>query len=140
MLEAALALAQVVLPGEVGAVGEPQAQGVAVGLAHDVAAFQNVVQSLLAHAAVRVAQRAEAVFVVLKHVGVDGADAHALLRGVLAHGCVVAVLRLVPGDVDGDGGGDAGHLVYHSGVVHLLAGGHRCAGPGNALKRVPLLA
>ena len=118
--EAALALAQAVLPGVVGAVGKPQAEAVAVDLGHDLAAFEDVVERLLLDAGVRIAQRAEAVLVILEDVGVDRADVDALRLGVLAHGGVVVVLRLVPRNVDGDGGRDAGHLVDHGGVVQLL--------------------
>ena len=60
--------------------------------------------------------------------------------GILAHRRVVVVGRLVPRDVDGDDGRNAGHLVDHGGVVELLWVVVAAPGQAKALKRVPLLA
>ena len=118
--ETVLAGAQVVLAGVVGAVGEPELEVARAGGVHDVDALQQVVDGLAAHAGVGVGDAAEPVVVVLEDVGVDGADGDAQVSGVGGQGGVV--VHLVPGDVQGDGGGDAGVAVHLGGVGDLLPG------------------
>ena len=93
-----------------------------------------MVERLLADRRVGVAERAELVGIVLEDIRVDRADRDAVRLGVLAHRGVVVILGLVPGDMDRDRGGDAGHLVNDRGVIELLAGGGGRARPGKSLE------
>ncbi len=133
-LKALLAAAQAVLPGVVGAVGEPQAEQFASGAHHDLAALNEVVQRQLACGGRGVAQRAQPIGLVLEDVGVDGAHADAARLGVLAHRGIVAVLGLVPRDVQRHAAGDAGELVHRGGVIQFFRRGARRARPGKHLE------
>ncbi len=115
-----LAGGDVVLAWVVRAVGEPELEVPAAGRVHDVDALKEVRQGLLPRLRVGVADAAELVVVVLEDVGVDRADPDAVALGVRGEGRVV--VDLVPGDVHGHDGGDAGVLVYLGGVVGLLVG------------------
>ena len=75
-----LARPDVVLPRVIGAVSEPQAHRRRAHLGRDLDALEEVVGRLAAHLWVRVADTAEAVFVLLEHVRVYGADAQAQRR------------------------------------------------------------
>jgi hypothetical protein len=133
-LKAALARRQVVLPGKVRAVGKPQAENVAVDLGHDLAAFQHVIQRPLLDAGIGVAKRAELVLVILEDIGVDRADGDAAFLRILAHGGVILVGGLIPGNVNGNRRRHAGQLVHHSSVVQLLLCSRRRPPPGKRLE------
>jgi hypothetical protein len=133
--EPVLPRGDVVLTGVVGAVGEPELEVPRAGGVHDVDALQQVGEGLLAHPRVGVAHAAELVVVVLEDVGVDGADADALARGVRGEGGVV--VGLVPGDVHGHARGDSGVRVHLRGVAGLLVGGARHAGLAEHLEPGP---
>lgn len=115
-----LPLTDVVLAGIVRTVREPQLQVPGPGRVHDVDALQQMIDRLAADRRLRVADAAQLVVVVLEGVGVDGAQLHATLLGVLREGRVV--LDLVPGDVQRHGRGHPGELVDLPGVVQLLPG------------------
>ena len=116
--EPMLAGANVPLAGVIGAVGQPQGDGLAVGLAGDFHALEHMVHGLGADAGVGVGEGAELIIVVLEQVGVYRADGQAQGLGVGLHlGIVVA---LIPGDVDRHRGAHARNPVYPSGVVQLL--------------------
>jgi len=85
-----------------------------------------VLDGPLPHGGVGVGQGAELVGVVLEGVGVHRAECHAEVGGVAAEGRVV--VALVPGDVQGDRGGQPGVLVDLGGVGDLLFDG--AGGPG----------
>ena len=80
--EAVLAGADGILPGVVGAVGQPDFQVGGPRLVHDVNALAVVVNGLGADALVAVAEGAELVVVVLEDVGVDRPDGYAMVGGV----------------------------------------------------------
>ena len=126
------AATNVVLTGVVGAVCKPQAEVVRAGRLHDLDALEQVLQSLPADLGVGVAERAEPIVLVLKDVGVDGAEANAALFGVAAQS--VVVVGLVPGNVERHAGGGAGEPVDRGGVVELLEDGAGSAGPGKGLE------
>jgi len=71
-------------------------------------------------------QRAEFVRLVLEEVGVDGSKGKAQAMGMIAQGS--PVVDAVPGDVQGDGGGDTCKLVHKGGVGELLLDRARDAG------------
>ena len=110
----------VVLAGVVGAVGEPQLEVLRPSGVHDVDALEQVVDRLLAHAAIRVADASQHVVVVLERVRVDRAEANATLRGVARQGAVI--VDLVPWDVERDRRRDAGVPMDLGRVGHLLVG------------------
>ena len=132
--EAALAATQIILPGVVGAIGKPQAQVAAVGFAHDVAALDEMVERQLAQRAGWVAQRAEAIFLILKDVWVNRTDCDPARLGILAHGNIVVVGGLIPRNMHRDRGRHAGQLVDNGGIIQLFLGGARGAGPGEGLE------
>lgn len=108
----------VVLPGVIGPVREPQLQIGGAGRVHDVDALQQMIKSLPPHHSVRMADAAQLVVVVLEGVGVDRPQLHATLLGVFRQRPVV--VDLVPRDVQRDGRGHAGERVHLSGIVQLL--------------------
>ena len=93
-----------------------------------------MIERLFLRTGVRVAQRPQFVFHILKNIRVDGANCHPLRFGVLAHSRVIAIFGLVPRNVDRHRGGNAGHFVDGGGVVHLLARRRGGAGPGERLE------
>ena len=135
--EAPLAGPQIVLPGVIGAIRKPQAEEIAAHLVHDLAAFQEMIDGQFAGPGMGVPQGAQAVFIILKDVGINRPNTDALLFSILAEGRVIAILGHIPGDMDGDRRGDPRHLVDHSGVVDLLPGGAGRAGPGEILETRP---
>src|SRR3954464_8934608 len=93
-----------------------------------------MIERHLANRRAGVAERAELVSVILEDVGVDRADLDAARLGVLAHRVVIAILGLIPRNVDGDRGRNSGQLVNDRGIVELLASGGGRAGPGKRLE------
>ena len=83
---------------------------------------------LLAHARVRVGDRAELVVVVLEQVRVDRADLQPARLDVLAQRAVV--VDLVPREVQRDRAGGAGQALDLGGVVDPLEDVARAAGLG----------
>src|SRR3954470_5920814 len=130
--EAVLALADRVLARVVGAVGEPQLEVARPGLIHHVDALEEMVERLATHPRVGVGDAAELVVVVLEDVRVDRAQLDAvILRGRRER---AEVVDLVPGDVQGDAGRDAGVLVDLRGVGDLLVRVARYARLGEDLE------
>jgi hypothetical protein len=95
---------------------------------HDLYAVQVVIDGAAAHRLVGRGQRAELVLVVLEGVGVDGSQANAQAGRVLLQGGVV--IHLVPGNVQGHGGGQAGQFVDLGRIRQLLL--HRPRRTGGA--------
>ena len=77
-----LALAQIVLAGGAGAVGQPQADVAGADGLGDLDALQTMLHGLAADGGVGVAQAAELVLVILEDVGVDGAQGQAQRLGI----------------------------------------------------------
>ncbi len=115
--EPVLAVAQRVLTRVVGTVGEPQLEIPRSGLVHDVDALEEVGDRLAAHRGIRVGDAAQPVVVVLEDVGVDRADAHAVIAGV--GGELAVVVDPVPRDVQRHGGRGT-RVGVHPGCVEDL--------------------
>jgi hypothetical protein len=136
--EPVLTRADVILAGIVRAVREPELQVPGAGRVHDVDARQQVVERLSAHPAVRIADTAQHVVVVLEDIRVDRAEADALVRGVPRQ--VRVVVNLVPRDVERHARRNPGEAVDLGGVGdllvrvprHALLGEHLEARPGVA--------
>ena len=116
--QAVLASPDVVLPGVVRPVREPQLQVARPGGVHDVDAGKQVIERLPADARVGAAHATEHVVVVLERVRVDGPEGDALVRGVARE--VGVVVDPVPRDVERNGGRDTGEPVHLRGVGDLL--------------------
>ncbi len=117
--EALLAGPDVVLPGIVGAVGEPQREVLAARGLADGHAVQAVLDGLAADFRIAVAEAAPLVALVLKDVGVDGSDLDPVLAGQLHH-ALVKTIGEIPEHVHGHALADAGELVHLAGVLELL--------------------
>src|SRR5262249_31110026 len=63
-------------------------------------------------------QAAQAVDVILKQIGIDGADPQSKSLRILSRG--LPVVRLIPGDMQSDTGARAGHPLDHRGVCQLF--------------------
>ena len=114
--------------GVAGPIGEPQREVAGAALFLDLDAVQNVRHGVAAHFGVGVAQRAVGVALILEHVGVDGADADAVLFGAGVDALDVGhAVGIVPQNVDGDGGAAAGDLMDLSGICYLFGS---CGGRG----------
>jgi len=87
---------------------------------------------LATHRRIRVAERAKAVVVFLKDVGVDGSDPDAQVLGVLSQR--FPVVYSVPWNMQSDRGSDTSDLMYERGIGHLLIRISSCAGPGEDLE------
>ncbi len=92
-------------------------------------------------AGVGIAERSVLVNLVLKHVGVDGAGAHAVRGGQRPHFSHVAnAVRQIPKHVQRDRRAHAGPAVHLARIAELLLDGVAAAACRNLPKRVPVLA
>ena len=88
------------------------------GLVHDLDALEVVVDRLAAHGVIVVSQAAELVKVVLEGIGVDRAEHHTKISGVVLQ-CAI-VLDLVPRDMQRDFRREPGQLVHLGSVGEVF--------------------
>ena len=134
LFHAAPAAAQIVLAGVVRAVGKPQAQRLALHFAHHVAAFDDLLDGPRPDGARGVAQRAQAVRILLEDVRIHRADGEAAGLCMGPECGPVVVRGAVPRDVNRHGRGDPREPLHHGRVVDLLENRARRAGPGKNMK------
>src|SRR4029453_2951172 len=91
-----------------------------------------VVYRLAAYGLVDVGEAAELVYVVLEGVGVDRAERHTKIIGVVTQRAIV--LDLVPGDVQRDLRREPGQLIYLGSVCELFLDSPRRARRAEHLK------
>src|SRR5262245_31691295 len=112
------ATAQIVLAGIVGTVGEPEANERRVDGLGDVYALADVQGGWPPYLGPGMCQAAEFIDVILKQIGVDGADAQPKSLRFLSRG--LPVVRLIPGDMQSNTGARAGQPLDHRGVRQLF--------------------
>ena len=121
-------LAQIVLSWIVRAVGKPETDDRGADLLRDLQALAAVLERLLAHTFVRMAQAPEPVRVVPEEVRVDRPDSDAAIGCVPAQGR--PVVDAVPRDVECDRRAATRQALDEGGVVDSLPDGAGGAGPG----------
>ena len=125
-LEPVLALANVGGSRVVRAIREPERDITASQPSRDCHALAAVIESLGAHARIRVAKRPELVVLILKEIRVDGARHHA---GTCGEGLDLASVfestRKIPLHVQGDRRTDARDRVHVSGITEFFGGRRR---------------
>ncbi len=116
--QAMAATAQIILPGIVRAVCQPETDESRIHGLGDLDALAHMLDGLTPYPGLRVRQAAQAIDVILKQIGIDGANTQPKSLRFLSRG--LPVVRLVPGNMQRDAGARAGHPLDHRGVRQLF--------------------
>ena len=110
----------VILAGIIGPIGEPKTQQLRFDRLGDVDAVGNMAMGVLSRLLVGRRGRAEFVNLVLKEVGVDGADLHAILFRDIGGCLCVNAQGKVPQHMHRHGRTTSGVLIDDAGIGELL--------------------